>query len=180
MEFHRVDLQLQLIGIFAEHYTPGAVGPIGPSIQLPTGSFSEPDHPLGVCNLSAVDLPEALLDANWLLTGYELKGPNGACRLRLTDAQRMNRVQLPLIPAGCLQPMTSVQPTFTLSTLMRNPCPGWNERIFLYSNPDKPFEATSVIYTDVTGRIAAVELFDTQLRHTHHPVFQRIWVALNY
>lgn len=183
MNLHAHSLTLQLLGIPGDQYNPSAVKPIGTSIELAAGLFSEPEHQLGVINLDSVPLPKSLLDASWLLCGYRIgsAGTTGEqLETRLGNAQLMHRSQLDFIPPGCIQPFQAVQPGFTLSTLMRNPCPGWVERVHLYSNPNEPFAATSVMYLDQTSRIAAVEMFDIPLRHTHHPAFKRIWLALSY
>lgn len=182
MDYHKQDFVLQLLGVAGEHYTAGAERPLGPKIELKAGSFADPEHPLGVCNLSLVQLPEELLEARWVLTGYQLssKALEAPQRLPLVDSQLMHRVQMPFIPAGCIQPLASRQPIFSLSNLQRNPCPGWAERIHLYCNPKDPFYATSVMYLDSAGQVSSVEMRDVELRHAHPNAFNRIWISLGY
>lgn len=180
--YHEHSFTLQLMGVLGEHFALGVAQPVGPEISLPAGLFSEPGHPLGLCNLDAIALPDELLDANWLLTGYRLSSSmlDKSLTLPLTDAQQMRRIQLPFIPAGCVQPSVLKQPTFTLSMMQRNPCPGWAERIHIYANPQEPFCSTAVMYLDGNHRIASIEMKDVELRHVHRESFYRVWIALGY
>lgn len=182
MDFHDRFLWFQPLGIHGEHYNPDNIQPIGKLIRLSAGTFSNRDHPLGVVNLIPIELQEGLLDANWLLCGYEIKTQRReeTFRLMLADRLPMRRVQYCCIPPGAIQPHSAVQPVFRLHKLERNPCPGWLERIHLYPNPEKPFDATAVLYTDIAGSIASVELFDICLRHSHQASHRRIWISFQY
>ena len=182
MHFDKEAIKLTMLGVHGEHYEPSKIKPIGKTIVLKTGEFSGPDHPLGVINLKPIQITDGLLDGNWLLTGYRLNPYKGKGQLDcpLADIQPMRSFPLSFIPPGAVQPTELRQPVFALSKYERNPCPGWLERVHLYSDSEKPFEATSVMYTDLGGKICSVEMFNVALRHSHHGAFQRIWVSLRY
>lgn len=180
---------LQLVGRVVHDGAATIPGPIGARIFLHTGSFSAGEDGLEQPhNLELITLPSELLDGPWLLQAYQLWNHplDGELLLELplVEPLLIERLLIPGLPPCAIQPSRQRQPLFSISTQARNPCPGWSERIHLYQEPGKPFEATAVLFRDSAGDVAAAELFRVPLRYQPPRVdsFQRThcWVQYRY
>lgn len=162
--------------------------PIGQRCFLQPGTFQDDGCGLGYTNRDLVPLPADLLGGQWLLEGYELwdapEGGEKAARWRISQPMLMHHLQLEALPPCALQLGLEEQPAFALSTMERNPCPAWSERIHLYQVPGKPFETSAVIYLNGNHQIAAAELFNIPLRAPVDSrgmvVFRRCWIRFTY
>jgi hypothetical protein len=166
----------------------GRPQPLGDRLFLLPGTFTDEGTGLGLTNHALIPLPSRLFRSPWLLAGYELwdqpEGGSPAAQLQIAQPLPLHEQRLEAIPPCSIQMAAANQPAFAVSTLARNPCPGWSERIHLYQSAGKPFEATSVVYIDKEGRIAAVELFHVLLRPMGRDVdyqeARRCWVQYTY
>jgi hypothetical protein len=166
----------------------GKPRPLGDRLFLQPGSFADEGTGLGLTNHGQIPLPAGLYRSPWLLEGYQLwdqpEGGELACELRINQALLLHEQRLEAIPPCAIQPAAAAQPAFAVSTLERNPCPAWAERIHLYQAPGKPFEATAVIYLDKEGRVAAAELFHVPLRplgrDAGYQIARRCWIQYSY
>jgi hypothetical protein len=162
--------------------------PIGKRISLNAGTFQDHGCALGHTNRDQIPLPMDLLRGQWLLEGYELwdalEGGEMAMRWRVSQPMLMHHLQLEALPPCALQLGLKEQPAFALSTMERNPCPAWSERIHLYQVPGKPFEASAVIYLNGNKQIASAEMFNIPLRAPVDSrgmvVFRRCWIRYTY
>lgn len=182
-------LHLQLVGRLTDqgeqHGRPRA---IGPRIFLQPGTLADGGNGLGFTNQTALTLPADVLVTPWMLEGYELwDGPDRGAQvlwMPLVQPQLIHRPVMELLPPCALQPDRDRQPTFELSRVDRHPCPGWSERVHLYQNPGKPFEASAVVYLNGQGEIAAAELFQMPLRSSQHDGAlvpqRRVWIQFSY
>lgn len=180
---------LQLVGRWTDHdQQQGRPRPIGPRIFLQPGTLTDGGNGLGFTNQTALALPADALVKPWMLEGYELwDGPDRGAQviwMPLVQPQLIHRPVMELLPPCALQPDRDRQPTFELSRVDRNPCPGWSERVHLYQNPGKPFEASAVVYLNGQGQIAAAELFQVPLRSAQHEGAlvpqRRAWIRFSY
>lgn len=180
---------LQLVGRWTDHdQQNGRPRSIGPRIFLQPGTLTDTGNGLGFTNQTALALPAEALVNPWLLEGYELwdspdRGAQVIC-MPLVQPQLIHRPQMELLPPCAIQPDRDRQPSFELSRIDRNPCPGWSERIHLYQNPGKPFDASAVVYLNGQGQIAAAELFQVPLRSGQHDGAlvpqRRAWIRFSY
>lgn len=160
----------------------GASQPIGERLFLQCGTISDQHDGLGLTNRGALPLPEVLLQGRWLIEAYAFydqpTGGQALHHLPLCQALLLNTPRLPLLPPGALQPGRPRQPRFHHWLLERNPCLGWRERIHLYQQPGKPFEATSILYLNQTLQITAAELFHAPLLQDDgsRAIARRAWV----
>lgn len=180
---------LQLVGRVVCDGAAASPGPMGQRIFLQAGTFSVGEEGLDQPhNLSLINLPAELLDGPWLLQSYQLwSHPQGGellLELPLVEPMLIERLLIPGLPPCAVQPTRRRQPLFSISTQARNPCPGWTERIHLYQEPGKPFEASAVLFRDAAGDIAAAELFRVALRYQppRADSYQRThcWVQYRY
>jgi hypothetical protein len=181
-------LWLELQGRWVDSDAIAPEASIGPRILLPPGSFSNENEALGLVNINPVPLDDQLLASPWILYRYVLYPANDetgqrgdeTIALDLSYGMLVDRPIYDAIPPGAIQPMSASQPLFTMnpSTMQRNPCPGYKERVYLYCTPGQPFQASAVLYTDISGSIASVELFDQKLRKLNSDYMRRCWVSL--
>jgi hypothetical protein len=160
-------LWLELQGRWVDSDAIAPEASIGPRILLPPGSFSNENEALGLVNINPAN---------------DETGQRGdeTIALDLSYGMLVDRPIYDAIPPGAIQPMSASQPLFTMnpSTMQRNPCPGYKERVYLYCTPGQPFQASAVLYTDISGSIASVELFDQKLRKLNSDYMRRCWVSL--
>lgn len=165
----------------------GPMAPVGARVFLQPGSFSNEGCGLGLTNQALVPLPAELFRSSWLLEAYELwnRPEGGQClhQLQLSQPLLLHELRLEALPPCAIQPQLERQPWFNVSTLERNPCPAWAERVHLYQDPGQPFQATAVIYLDNKKRVAAAELFNPELRRPareEHSTLRRCWIQYLY
>jgi hypothetical protein len=179
---------LQLAGRGQGEEQHGRPRPIGQRLFLQPGTLQDDGSGLGSTNRDLIPLPPDLLGVQWLAEGYELwdapEGGEMVARWRISQPMLMHHLQLEALPPCAIQVGLEEQPGFALSTMERNPCPGWSERIHLYQVPGKPFEASAVIYLNGDRQIASAELFNTYLR-TPSPdrgkaLSRRCWIRFTY
>lgn len=180
---------LQLVGRRTDHdQQQGQPRPIGSRFFLQPGTLTDAGTGLGLTNQTAVPLPPEALGCPWMLEGYELwnlpEGGERASWLPLVQPQLIHQPLLEALPPCAIQPDHDRQPCFELSRVDRNPCPAWAERVHLYQNPGKPFEATAIAYLNVQGQVAAAELFQVPLRSAEHDGAlvpqRRAWIRFSY
>ena len=179
---------LQLAGRGQGEEQHGRPRPIGQRLFLQPGTLQDDGSGLGSTNRDLIPLPPDLLGVQWLAEGYELwdapEGGEMVARWRISQPMLMHHLQLEALPPCAIQVGLEQQPGFALSTMERNPCPGWSERIHLYQVPGKPFEASAVIYLNGIHQIAAAELFNISLRapvdNCGKVVFRRCWIRFTY
>ena len=180
---------LQLVGRLTDHdQQQGPPQPIGPRIFLQPGTLTDCGTGLGLTNQTAVSLPPEALTHSWMLEGYELWSfPDGGERVGWLPLVLPLLIHQPLfeaLPPSGIQPDRNRQPCFDLSRVDRNPCPAWAERVHLYQNPGKPFEASAIVYLNALGQIAAAELFQVPLRSAIHDGAlvpqRRAWIRFSY
>jgi hypothetical protein len=175
-------LWLDLIGRWVADQAMLPEQVVGDPIWLRPNTISRENEALGLINLDPIPLDEQLLSAQWVLCGYRIReaaDPQQSALLRLSYGLAMDRPIYGALPPGAIQPEASTQPLFAMnpSTMQRNPCPGYKERVFLYRDQSQPFKASAVVYTDVDGLIASVELFEQKLRKATCDIARRCWVS---
>lgn len=166
----------------------GRPRPLADRLFLQPGAFADEGAGLGLTNHGLIPLASELFRSPWLLEGYQLwdqpEGGQLACDLRITQPFLLHQQPLEAIPPCSIHPAVRAQPAFAVSTMERNPCPAWAERIHLYQAPGKPFEATAVIYLDRDSKVAAAELFHVPLRplgrESNYQMARRCWIQFNY
>lgn len=158
---------------------------IGDRVFLRPGIWAQPDGL--VMNDSLIPLGPDVLRGRWVIEGYQLwdgPGPGGEklAELPVAYAADLPHGGLGGLPPGALQFVRGQdrQPVWGVSNLDRNPWAAWTDRIHLYSNPEKRWECTSILYRDQFGRVRSVEMFDFTLIPERHPRPRRIWVGLQF